>query len=296
MGQIAAPTASTAEEVDMPAFQLIFNELSINKPAASVDDARVWLEKLYSTAARAIDRGGLQAILLVPESFISSPLTEGYSFNEWLNDQSVERELREALQSLVSWGPHLDDYILEECARIEVKHDDILGLGVTLAVHRDHAVMSVDVHPFQKDNLPVRAYRVSGHDETVVCNFFGPEGIERRLRWLSERACVKPEYEHAMHHDPSSGKFRGGREGMTSIIPEDAAKVYKQAHPTIENRDSSTWWGQNSERYLYRFSVSWTGGKPRAHWSGTTEESNPSKIEDRVIPARIRALFPDRKR
>ena len=41
----------------------------------------------------------------------------------------------------------------------------------------------------------------------------------------------KPKYENPGHHDPTSGNFRGGGSGKTSILPSHAEKLYSKSVP-----------------------------------------------------------------
>jgi hypothetical protein len=83
---------------------------------------------------------------------------------------------------------------------------------------------------------------------------------------------------------------------MTTELPSDAGEVYATAIPADPRNPGTSWWGQNAAMCLYRYGVHWSGGKPFAHWNGTTERSGPRTIEDREVPASIREAFPKRER
>lgn len=287
----------------MRPLQLILNDLSLDPPPESLHVGRQWMQGLQETAARAIERG-FQEVLLVPQGFLSAPLGEGYSFSHWLDDSEVELEVRQLIQDWVSWGPFLDDLYLDECGDlVEVYYEREIGAGLSLACSRDHAVVSVSREPWQaeEDALSVVVHRRDAADQEFVesvvevRNLHCPASVERSLRWIAGRCCVKPRYDNPGTHDPGSGVFRGGG-AMTTILPVEAEEVYETAIPSDPKDGMSSWWGQNHERYLYRYQASWPGAEPVAHWNGTTDPSSERAIEDREIPVSIRDAFPDRRR
>jgi hypothetical protein len=279
----------------MRALQLIFNELSTTKLARDRFQARDWMRRLYDTAATLIRFAEIEYVLLVVSSFPQDLLASDYSFSDWLDDSEVEWDLREALQSLVTWGPYVDDFILDEnTTNLEVQHDGNFGLGLTLAICRDHGVVSIDVSPFQEIWLPTMVAIASKRTERAVYNFFNTYKIETHFMWLASRASVRPRYKHAHHHDPSSGIFRGGG-ALTSIIPDDAQSTFEQSVPAEVMSPGSTWWAMNADGYLYRYAGGIEGGIQVVHWNGTTDQYNSQRIEDNEIPERIRQFFPKRR-
>lgn len=283
---------------------LIFNELSIAEPASHPVVARQWVLGLYNIITTAVSHG-MDNIVHFHEGFWASPLADGYTFGNWFNDPDVELELRQAMASLASSGSWVEDLCLSEQAEREVSLDvrcnGALGLGITLAVLRDHAVMSVaSSAPWNDDPLRVDVVehrngteRAMEQRKAEICNLHSPVIFERRLTWIAQRCCIKPCYENPGHHDPSSPNFRGGG-SLTTPLPDDAEEVYQASVPVDPSGDS--WWGQNSDGYLYRYQVSRRGDKLLAHWNGTTDPTSGRVIEDREIPASIRARFPDRRR
>lgn len=281
---------------------LILNELSLNPAPPSSHVGRQWMKNLQETAARAIERGFRDA-LVITQGVLSAPLGPSYSFSHWLDDAEVELELRQAVTSWVTWGSFADDLYLEECAdRVEVTYAGELGVGLGLALVRDHAVVSVGVAPWnhEDDELGVLVHRWSKPsgpvDKTaaVVRNLHCPAAVERRLRWIAARCCVKPRYENPGTHDPTSGNFRGGGT-MTTVLPKDAEEVYETAIPSDLRDGLSSWWGQSVDGYLYRYQASWPGREPVAHWNGTTNPASARAIVDGDVPETIRDVFPDRR-
>ena len=81
----------------------------------------------------------------------------------------------------------------------------------------------------------------------------------------------KPKYNNPGHHDPSSGKFRGGG-SKTSPLPDDAQEVYKKAIPTPDGR---TWYGKNSDGEIYRYQVDREGF---VHFNGRENSERRLKV------------------
>lgn len=277
--------------------QLILNELSWSTPAESRYAAREWMKALQETAAKAIEHG-LDSVILVCTNFLSIELASGYFLNHWLTDPEVELELRQVLQGWITWGPFLDDFYEAECSgRVEVSYKGQVGIGLGVAVARDHALLSNCIDPWRHDPLPVdvRDATQSTTSQGHVCNLHCADVVSRRMPWIAARCCVKPRYENPGHHDPASGVFRGGR-GMTMVLPDDAEEVYRKAIPADAENKNTTWWGQNANGFLYRYAASWQGCGRLAHWNGTTDPSSERVIEDHEIPTTIRRAFPRRKR
>jgi hypothetical protein len=161
--------------------------------------------------------------------------------------------------------------------------------------------MCVDPWQSEDDEVPVLVQHQPKADGPVdesarlVRNLHCPASVERRLRWIADRCCVKPRYDNPGAHDPTSGGFRGGGT-MTTLLPSDAEAVYKTARSSNPRDGMSSWWGINAEGFLYRYQPSWSGPEPVAHWNGTTDPASARAIEDRVIPASIREFFRERKR
>ncbi|WP_175816324.1 RHS repeat domain-containing protein [Burkholderia diffusa] len=90
----------------------------------------------------------------------------------------------------------------------------------------------------------------------------------------------KPEYENPGHHDPSSGVFRGGGAGKTSILPCNAKDLYKQAIPDAEGKH---WYALDDNGVVHRFGNSNDG---KVHWNGDTSQGRgielPPEVKRRI--------------
>jgi RHS repeat-associated protein len=90
----------------------------------------------------------------------------------------------------------------------------------------------------------------------------------------------KPEYENPGHHDPSSGVFRGGGAGKTSILPCNAEELYRHAIPDAEGKH---WYAVDASGVVHRFGNSNDG---KVHWNGDTSQGRgievPPEVKKRI--------------
>jgi RHS repeat-associated protein len=88
----------------------------------------------------------------------------------------------------------------------------------------------------------------------------------------------KPKFE------PHRGKHHQNAKGRASREPGNSEELYKKA---IKSNDKpGTWWAQDSDGVLHRFSSDNAGG---AHWSGSTAGENA--IEPQNLPSDIKQAF-----
>ncbi|ALL65001.1 RHS repeat-associated core domain [Paraburkholderia caribensis MBA4] len=90
----------------------------------------------------------------------------------------------------------------------------------------------------------------------------------------------KPKYENPGHHDPSSGNFRGGGTGKTSILPSNAEGLYKHAVPDAEGKH---WYALDQSGVVHRYGNSNNG---HVHWNGDTSQGRgipiPPEVKKRI--------------
>ncbi|MFJ4344025.1 RHS repeat-associated core domain-containing protein [Pseudomonas sp. NPDC089401] len=94
----------------------------------------------------------------------------------------------------------------------------------------------------------------------------------------------KPKYENPGHHDPSSGKFRGGG-SKTSILPKNAEELYKKAVP---DKEGTHWYAMDNDGVIHRFGNSNDG---KAHWNGDSVQQRGLKV-----PSEVEKRFADMKK
>lgn len=274
---------------------LILNDLSLQAPAHSIDEARGRMDILYATLSATINAACLESVLLVHQGFTDTLLAPGYTIDNWFKDDSVNPDLHTAISGLITAGPYLDGLCqTEEAQQCHVGFQNNYGLGLHLAVLREHPVASLAIDPFQQDPLHVVVVRgVSEKTNAPLVNFHSEDSVRNRISWLDKRLLQKPIYEHAKHHDPSSGEFRGGG-AKTSLIPSDAREVYEEAISEDPTNPRAAWWGMNDEGYLYRYDGSVQGGHFVVHWNGSNRHQDGRPLKK--IPDRVRDAFPTAKK
>ncbi|GKS74443.1 DUF6531 domain-containing protein [Acidovorax sp. SUPP950] len=89
----------------------------------------------------------------------------------------------------------------------------------------------------------------------------------------------KPQYENPGHHDPSSGKFRGGG-SKTSTLPCNHAALAKRSVPDAKGQH---WYAIDDKGVIHRFGNSNDG---KMHWNGDESQGRgleiPSDVEKRL--------------
>jgi uncharacterized protein RhaS with RHS repeats len=108
----------------------------------------------------------------------------------------------------------------------------------------------------------------------------------------------KPGYENPGHHDTKGGKgkipFRG-RGDATSIIPDNAAELYKHAIPDPNpnlrrNGMPQNWYAMDDDGVVHRFSSDNTG---KVHWNGSEKPGKgievPAHVQRRLDKGHGRA-------
>ncbi|AVT03669.1 hypothetical protein C8242_14565 [Paracidovorax avenae] len=115
-------------------------------------------------------------------------------------------------------------------------------------------------------------YAVSPH------NWIDPLGLDK-LSKAGRYHGPKPKYENPGHHDPSSGKFRGGG-SRTSILPCHHHALAEKAVPDAEGQH---WYSIDDRGIIHRFGNSNDG---KMHWNGDESQGRgiqiPSEVEKRL--------------
>jgi len=108
----------------------------------------------------------------------------------------------------------------------------------------------------------------------------------------------KPKYENPGHHDPKSGKFRGGG-SKTEIIPENHEELWKRAIPGFSDLETKqgigmpkTWYSIDDAGKIHQFQVDNNG---IAHWAGSENGARGVKV-DNVTEKRLRQYYKDLKK
>jgi hypothetical protein len=108
----------------------------------------------------------------------------------------------------------------------------------------------------------------------------------------------KPKYENPGHHDPKSGKFRGGG-SKTEIIPDNHEELWKKAIPGFSDLETKqgigmpkTWYSIDDTGKIHQFQVDNNG---IAHWAGSEKGVRGIKV-DNVTAKRLKQYYKDFKK
>lgn len=88
--------------------EMVFNELSIDSPAATILEARQWMEGLIETVVSAT-AAGVNRVFRTHIDMNYTILAPGYPLAKWRNDNTVDIEARRYFRSLISQYPPLED-------------------------------------------------------------------------------------------------------------------------------------------------------------------------------------------
>ena len=88
--------------------EMVFNELSLQPTASSVEQARQWMTQFISLVITATKQG-VSRVLRTDSDFQIAKLAPDYSLVNWRNDNEVRREERQFFRSLTAKAPFLVD-------------------------------------------------------------------------------------------------------------------------------------------------------------------------------------------
>ncbi len=86
--------------------EMVFNELSLQTPAADIETARQWMSELIETV-RAATAKGVPGMLRTKSNFYSSELARNYTVSKWFKERDKDLEAR-LLKSYIRKGWNLD--------------------------------------------------------------------------------------------------------------------------------------------------------------------------------------------
>jgi hypothetical protein len=129
--------------------EMFVNEISFNSPAPDVPGGQKCAKEFVMTIKAATDRG-VGRVLRTPEDFLRKPIAPGYDWFTWLQDNRVEREVRQYFRSLVTRSPFLWDEpnAESEWAEIDCFWHSQKTFGLKAAYVADGLALSM---PFRSD-------------------------------------------------------------------------------------------------------------------------------------------------
>jgi len=139
---------------------LVFNELSADKTAPSLHDAR---ERMTGVSRAVAELAAGRAVSLVTvECFdiYGAPLAEGYTLSRWLGDRSVDRDRRNYLQTILTklhMDKDLSEAVRDRFSLSEFHSRDREARGLGLAYLLDTAALSLPSEKFWRQaNIGLR--------------------------------------------------------------------------------------------------------------------------------------------
>ncbi|MFH7025441.1 MAG: hypothetical protein ACHBN1_08540 [Heteroscytonema crispum UTEX LB 1556] len=108
--------------------EIVFNELSLQTPAAEINTARLWMEELINTIRSVKPPSGFKRKLRTKSDFNYSLLAPNYRLLQWRNDPDIDQEKRRFLRTLQDKNdPPLPD-IADSGVEVRYKQQQAIGL------------------------------------------------------------------------------------------------------------------------------------------------------------------------
>src|SRR3954453_18528175 len=94
------------------AFDLIYNELSMQAPALDGESGRRWMRE-FVTTLRKCKAAGIPGALRIPKHFFKILLAPGYPIGRWASDGAVDLDDRQFFKVLATKVPFLEELIID---------------------------------------------------------------------------------------------------------------------------------------------------------------------------------------
>lgn len=175
--------------------ELILNELSFDGSAIDLDTARCWMEELGRTI-NAVTIRGSERILRTHRDFLSIKMTSNYSISDWLNDQTVDRDIKRFILSLAGKSPFIEDLVKDVELKVRMSTEIKIGHreanGLRLAELRNDPVVGVMSEEWRQNPLIISVDRLNSdgilkHEDSKVRNWHHSSEVERDRNWIRDR-------------------------------------------------------------------------------------------------------------
>jgi hypothetical protein len=180
--------------------ELVFNELSWERPAPSVDEARVCADRFVLTMSEVMGRG-VKRVVRSARDLAQLELGPHYHWWDWRKDPAVRRELQQYFRSILTkYPPLLDeaeieqdmhgcDYFLDGRRAVGLGiacRTDSLALSMLSSDVWNTPMLSLDVHELCEDEIEQHAEEVRHVGRPEHVRDTHSDWIKRRLASLVE--------------------------------------------------------------------------------------------------------------
>jgi hypothetical protein len=153
----------------MDFLDIVFNELSLQTPAADISTARQWMSEFIDTIRAVKPAPGIKRKLRTRSDFFYSFLAPNYPIVKWLNDPDVDLEARRFLKGLQD----KNDLWLQDIADpgIEVRYQGKQAIGLDYAFVFNAIALSLISDPeWDCSRLELEVTPVDENEELVTTN------------------------------------------------------------------------------------------------------------------------------
>jgi hypothetical protein len=173
--------------------EMFVNELSLSPSAIDIATGQNRVRQFVLTMREATARG-VKRTLRVPEDFFAKPVCPGYYWKNWVQDNDVERELRQFFRSLATKKPFLEDQRDVEVVwrEIDCFWDNQSALGLKAAYVSDGLALSMnscrewdthliqcEIHELVEDGVECRT--------ELIHHASSPRHIDEQTSWIEQR-------------------------------------------------------------------------------------------------------------
>lgn len=149
--------------------EMVFNELSLQTPAADIATARQWMSEFIDTIRAVKPAPGIKRKLRTRNDFSHSLLAPNYRVVQWRNDSEVDPETRRFLRSLLDKNdPPLPDIADQG---IEVRYQGKQAIGLDYAFVFKAMALSLTSDPqWDCSHLELEVTLVDDNEELLTTN------------------------------------------------------------------------------------------------------------------------------
>lgn len=149
MGQKLRPATWNIEK-GINTMELVFNELSLKNPFISTAIAQLKMEQMVLLIQELFSHHGVKNDLRVADDFLHLELSKDYKILKWLNDESVDRELKRFFKAKISRKPYIDmhteSHLYNSFISSEFIHNGVYCRGLGVAHLLDGIAISISSH------------------------------------------------------------------------------------------------------------------------------------------------------
>lgn len=242
--------------------EMVFNELSAEKPAENVHFARQWMSKFITTMIVATQKYRVKMVLRLEKNFYDIPLTDGYSVRQWLNDHPpVNKDEIAFFKALKAQRPVYagfeDTQVETDYLSSTYQYEGVSVYGLhfayllkALAISLPSAEQWRVSQIVLERNPPEQAGNSDDIPATItVHHACQPQHIKDHAAWIRERLeCDDPWLKHNL---PKTGQcpYHPPKDYYTHELEELPTKMYRNEKVFVDHKEQLWLWDQQEQHW-----------------------------------------------